>query len=178
MSEADKKPEVEDQKPEEAETKASDQPADAQSQDQSPHEEKIQELTEDLQRVQADFVNFKRRSQKEREGIVDLVKEEVLNHFLPLLDDIERLLEHLPEKDTSYTKGIKQVAKRVDDVLDQLGVEKVEATGQEFDPNLHEAVSMGEGDGENEVVDEVMQTGYKLEERVIRPAKVKVVKAE
>lgn len=140
------------------------------------HESKVEELTIDLQRVQADFNNYRRRSEEGRGEILDLAKQEVVMQVLPLLDNIDRALGHLPEdlKNNPWAEGVAKVAQQSQDILKSLGVEKIASLGQHFDHNLHEAISMEDGDGEDEVVVEELQPGYKIGERIIRPAMVKV----
>lgn len=137
----------------------------------------INVLTADLQRVQADFVNFKRRSEEEKAGIMSMAKENVILHILPLIDNIERALAHQPEelKNNEWAKGVEQVAKQVETTLKELDVVKIETVGQPFDPELHEAVGYEDGEGE-EIVAEELQPGYMLGDRVIRHAIVKVKK--
>lgn len=136
---------------------------------------KVDELTADLQRVQADFINFRRRSDEERSSFMDLAKQDTILQLLPMLDNIDRALRHLPEnlKDDPWAMGVSQIAKQVDDTIRSMGVTRIEAVGQPFDPHLHEAISAEEGEGE-EVVIEELQPGYKLGDRVIRHAMVKV----
>lgn len=145
-------------------------------------ENQVSELTADLQRVHADFVNFKRRSDEEKSGIMEMAKESVIMHILPLIDNIERALHHRPEelKDNDWANGVEQVAKQVESTLAELGVSKIRAVGEQFDPELHEAVGYEDSadtsiDGE-EIVAEELQAGYKLGDRVIRHSIVKVRK--
>lgn len=138
----------------------------------------LEELENDLKRVQAEFLNFKRRNESERAELIDMVKQTVIMELLPLLDNISRALTHLPAEleANDWARGVVQVGKQADDTLTNLGVTKVESVGQPFDPNLHEAVAMEEGDGKDEVVVEELQSGYKIGDKVLRPAMVKVGK--
>lgn len=138
-------------------------------------ETKVDELTADLQRVQADFVNFRRRSDEERSSFMDLAKQDIILQLLPMLDNIDRALRYLPEdlKENQWAKGVAQIAKQVDDTIRNLGVERIESLNKPFDPHLHEAISAEDGEGE-EVVIEELQPGYKLGDKVIRHAMVKV----
>lgn len=140
--------------------------------------QKVDELTADLQRVQADFVNFRRRSEEARAEILDLAKQDVVLQLLPLIDNIERALAHVPAEleSNSWAQGVTQVAKQAQDVLKNLGVEKLKSLGQLFDHNLHEAIAMMDGEGEQEVVVEELQPGYRMGDKVIRHAMVKVGK--
>ncbi len=136
---------------------------------------KVDELTADLQRVHADFVNFRRRSDEDRAGFMDFAKQDIILQLLPMLDNIDRALRYLPEdlKDNQWAQGVTQIAKQVDETIKNLGVTRVESVGQPFDPHLHEAVTV-DGDGEEEVVTEELQPGYKIGDKVIRHAMVKV----
>lgn len=146
------------------------------SSDKSVEQVKLAELEADLKRVQADFINFRRRSEEERGEVLSLVKQDVVRQILPLLDNLERSLGHLPPElaDNAWAQGTKQIAKQSQDTLKSLGVEKIQALGQPFDHHLHEAIAYEEGDGDTEVVVEELQPGYRLGERVIRHAMVKV----
>lgn len=142
---------------------------------QSDLESRVDELTADLQRVQADFVNYRRRSDEDRASFMDLAKQDIILQLLPMLDNIDRALRYLPEdlKDNQWAQGVAQIAKQVDDTIKSLGVERIESLGKPFDPHLHEAISADGGEGE-EVVIEELQPGYKIGNKVIRHAMVKV----
>jgi molecular chaperone GrpE len=134
---------------------------------------KIQELTADLQRIQAEFMNFKRRTDQGRTEIIDLAKQDVVLQILPVFDNIDRALGHLPAdlQDHPWSHGVEQVAKQAADTLARLGITKIPTVGQPFDPSLHEAVGSEGGD---EVVTAELAPGYQLGNRVLRPAMVKV----
>lgn len=138
--------------------------------------DKVTELTADLQRIQADFMNFKRRSAQSHQDLMDMAKQDVVLQVLPLLDNIARAKSHVPAELESHTwaQGMLQIASQAQRVLGQLGVERIETEGTIFDPHLHEAVGFEAGEGEQEVVTEELQAGYKLGSKVIRPAMVKV----
>lgn len=143
-------------------------------------EQKVAELTEDLIRSQADFANFRRRSEEEKAQLSNFAKINAVTKLLPLIDNIERALKHTPDeiKDNQWVKGVVQLDKQFKKALSDIGVEKIEATGQSFDPNLHEAVSYDDdGEGE-EIVIEELQAGYKIGDDVIRHSMVRVGKNE
>ena len=133
----------------------------------------LEELKSDLQRVQADFVNFRRRIEGERGELMEVAKAAVVQDLLPLFDNLDRALAHAPAElaDNPWVQGVEHVAKQVTETLSNLGVEVYGAVGDEFDPNLHEAIAH-EGGGHQ--ITEVLSKGYKSNERVIRPAMVKV----
>lgn len=139
-------------------------------------EAKIEELTLALQRERADAVNLRRRHEEEITSLRTRLKANVVAELLPVIDNFERALKHTPEdlQDNDYVKGVNGVVKQFEKTLSDMGVERIKTVGEEFDPNLHEAVSMEEGEGSREVVSEELQAGYKLGDDVIRHATVRV----
>ncbi len=136
----------------------------------------IDELTEALQRERADALNLRRRYEEQIQGLQTLAKAKVVRDLLPVIDNFERALKHVPEDltDNDYVKGIQSIVKQFEKTLEQLGVRKIKTVGEPFNPHLHEAVSMEEGDGEQEIVSEELQPGYILGEEVLRHAMVRV----
>jgi len=128
------------------------------------------------QRAQADFQNLKKRSEQERLEQVSFANAIFICELLPVLDDLERALESIPDNitDATWADGIKLIHRKLQSVLQSQGLTDIEAEGENFDPYLHEA--MLSGDGEEGKVVEVLQRGYKLHDRVIRPTTVKVGK--
>jgi molecular chaperone GrpE len=139
---------------------------------------RIDELTADLQRLQAEFLNYKRRESEAKAELIGLARQDVVRELLPLLDNIDRALAHMPDhlKNDAWAQGVAQIVKQASESLGQLGINRIEAVGQPFDHNLHEAVSMEDGDGEHEVVTEELQAGYRMGDKVIRHTIVKVRK--
>lgn len=137
---------------------------------------KIQELTEALKRERADAVNLRRRHETEITALRSRVKANVVHDLLPVIDNFERALKHVPAelKDDDYIKGVQGIVKQFETTLAQMGVERIKTVGEHFDPHLHEAVGTEEGDGQHEIVSEELQAGYKLGDEVIRHAMVKV----
>jgi len=137
---------------------------------------RIDELTADLQRLQAEFLNYKRREDGAKAELLEMAKREVVVLLLPTLDNIERALAHRPEElqDNAWAAGVEQVGKQAGEAMQKLGVERIESVGQPFDHNLHEAISMEDGNGEHEVIVEELQPGYKMGDVIIRHAMVKV----
>lgn len=127
---------------------------------------KITELTADLQRTRADFENFRKNVEKDRENTKHLASHATILKVLPLLDDLDRALATYAE--------LKPLAKNFDKVLKSLNLAKIDTTpGVEFNPELHEAV-MTEGEGERETIAETLRPGYLYEGEVLRPAMVRV----
>ncbi|MGU9966583.1 nucleotide exchange factor GrpE [Bacillus sp. N1(2025)] len=137
----------------------------------------LDEKENKLLRVQADFENCKRRSRLEMEAAQKYRSQNVVTEILPALDNFERALqvEAESEQTKSLLQGMEMVRRQLMDALEKEGVEAIEAVGQEFDPNLHQAVMQVEDEnfGSNIVIEE-LQKGYKLKDRVIRPSMVKV----
>jgi molecular chaperone GrpE len=134
------------------------------------------QLTEALQRERADAVNLRRRHDEQIASLRSTVKVSVVKDLLPVIDNFERALKHVPEelKGNDYIKGIEGIVKLFEKTLSDIGVERIKTVGEPFDPHYHEAVSMEEGDGGQEVVSEELQSGYKLGDEVIRHAMVRV----
>jgi molecular chaperone GrpE len=139
-------------------------------------QQQVGELTEALQRERADATNIRRRHEEEIAGLRTRLKSGVVIDLLPVIDNFERALKHVPEdlKDNDYIKGVQGVVKQFEKTLADMGVERIKTVGESFDPHLHEAVSMEEGDGQHEIITEELQAGYKLGEDVLRHAMVRV----
>lgn len=136
----------------------------------SAEQEKIAELTNDLQRTRADFENYRKQMDAQKAQTADFARKETVKKFLPLLDDMERAIASVPD--------LAPLAKSLEQTTKDLGLEKIESSaGAEFNPDLHDAVMMEGGDGEKEIVSESLRSGYKYGGDVIRPAMVKVKNA-
>ncbi|WP_270646485.1 nucleotide exchange factor GrpE [Paeniclostridium hominis] len=138
-------------------------------------DKKVDELTDTLQRLQAEYANYRRRTQQEKETMGIFANEKILNELIPVMDNMERAMDACTDKEDSMYKGIDMVQKQLKATFEKFGLEEIEAEGQEFDPNLHLAVMQEpvEGTEANKVV-MVLQKGYKLNTKVLRPAMVKV----
>lgn len=125
-------------------------------------------------RLLAEYDNYRKRSQKEREGVYADAKVSSVSEFLPVYDNLERALSQHTD-DEAYRKGVEMIMSQFNSILEKLGVESFGAPGDEFDPNFHSGVMHIEDDtlGEN-VIAEVFQKGFKLGDKVIRFAMVKV----
>lgn len=141
----------------------------------------IAELQNRLLRLQADFDNFRRRTAGEKEQLSSFVTVGVVGKFLKVLDNFERAetsFAQKPELDSMLT-GLKQIRRQFDEVFKELGVTEIEAQDKKFDPALHEAVMRGQNpELEDETIDMVFEKGYKLNEKVIRHSKVRVISNE
>lgn len=139
-------------------------------------EQQIVTLTEALQRERADAENLRRRHDEQMAGLRTSVKAQVVKDLLPVIDNFERALKHVPEdlQDNVYIKGVEGVVKQFEKTLRDMGVERIAGAGAPFDPHVHEAVSMEEGGDGTEVVSEELQAGYKIGDTVIRHAMVRV----
>lgn len=138
----------------------------------------IAELTEDVKRERADFMNYKRRMELDRMQIMQTAKSEIVTDLLGVFDDLERALSAAPEdiSDHPWVKGVEQVHKQVQAKLSSLGVERIDCLNQPFNPELHEAVGFEGGEGDDEVVIEELRPGYRIGESMLRPSMVKVGK--
>jgi len=143
-------------------------------------QKQFNEMNERFLRVSSDFKNYKKRVEKEKNDIYSYANEKLICDLLPVMDNFERaVLSAESENGTSekMLKGIEMVYKQLNDVLNSNGIKKIDAEGKPFDPNYHHAVMMEESEEfETETVIEVFQTGYSLNDKVIRPSMVKVVK--
>jgi molecular chaperone GrpE len=135
-----------------------------------PRDTQVSELTADLQRVSAEYANYRRRTDREKQTGAENAKASVVSQLLPVLDDLERARQH----GDLETGPLKSVADKLAGVFANIGLTTFGAEGDAFDPAIHEAVSH-EGDGSNPVVGTLMRPGYKLGERVLRTAMVGVV---
>lgn len=136
------------------------------------------ELTSTLQRVQADFENFRKRVMRDHAAQIERAHEALVEQLLPILDSFELAVLSAPAGELDETaeklkKGVELVYAELLGVLEKAGLARIEAAGKPFDPEEHEAVLRDEGEGDA-VVREVMRTGYRLKGRVLRPAMVRV----
>ena len=136
-------------------------------------QEQLTQVQDQYQRVLAEYANYKRRTDQEKEQLGSFVKAEVLKSLLPVIDNLERAVES-PENG-EYKKGVEMVVRQFGETLGTLGLEEIPALGQVFDHERHNAVMREDADGvEPEPVTEVYQKGYALGARVLRPSMVKV----
>ena len=138
-------------------------------------ENQINERDDKYKRLQAEYSNYMRRTQQEKETIGLFANEKIINELIPVIDSMERAMEACTNKEDDMYKGIELVHKQLIDCLQKFGVEEIDAIDQDFDPNLHLAVMQEsvEGIEPNKVV-MVLQKGYKLKSKVLRATMVKV----
>ena len=143
------------------------------SEETAPEKNESDELKDKLMRTMAEFDNYKKRTQKEKDSLYQFTVGETVGKFLPVLDTLKLSLNH--DGDENFKKGVELTIKQFEETLSKLGVSEISSVGEIFDPNLHNAVMHIEDENykENEIV-EVLQTGYKLNDNVIRFAMVKV----
>ena len=170
-------PEKEEKKPEKKEKKLGrkkeDERAALEAEKEALEKEKAA-LSDKYLRICAEYDNFRRRSQKEKDNLYGEIRANTVQQFLPVYDNLERALKQGTE-DEAYRKGVEMIMTQFESTLEKLGVKKIESLGKTFDPNLHNAVMHvdDESMGENTIVD-VFQEGFQLGDKVIRFAMVKV----
>ena len=138
-------------------------------------EEQIDDLTDSLLRLRADFANYRKRTEKEKESTIAYALEGLMGDLLPILDNFERAMDSAEEKDGFY-EGVSMIYEQLLAVLCDNGLQEIECVGETFDPSLHHAVFMEESEDEEGIVLEALQKGYLLKDKVIRPSMVKVAK--
>lgn len=140
-------------------------------------DEKIEELTDRLTRQMAEFDNFRKRTDREKSQMYEVGAKDVIDKILPVVDNFERGLGAVTEeeKEDPFVKGMEQIYKQLMTTLEGIGVKPIEAVGNEFDPDFHNAVMHVEGEevGENIIVEE-FQKGYMYRDSVVRHSMVKV----
>jgi molecular chaperone GrpE len=137
------------------------------------------EYLDGWQRARAEFANYKKRVERENEGARQRITAEMLLRYLDIMDDLERALENSPDKNDmhEWISGIELIYQKFSAILESEGVEPIETEGERFDPNLHEAISYEDTDEfEGGSIIAVTQRGYKLGDRIVRPAMVRVAK--
>ena len=135
---------------------------------------KIEELTDRLQRTMAEFDNFRKRTEKEKASMYVIGAKEIIEKMLPVVDNFERGLANAPEGDP-FAEGIQMIYKQLMTTFDEMGVKVIETVGQQFDPNLHNAVMhVDDPEQEDNVIVEEFQKGYTYKEFVVRHSMVKV----
>jgi len=140
--------------------------------------EQIDELNTRVLRLTADYDNYRKRAQREKEDVRQFANQGLLEKLLPVLDNFEMAITAVKEADPSIKDGVQMIYDQLFAVLKDSGMEPIDAMGEPFDPNLHEALSQEETSDANEgAVVQQVQRGYKLNDRLVRPARVVVAKA-
>ena len=155
--------------------------AEAEQKEAAPEEDAKNDASQDDEtwsekytRLMADFQNFRKRTDKEKADVYSFANEKIMTDLLAVLDNFERALDS-ECKDEAYAEGMKMIFKQLTDILTASGLEEIDAVGQDFDPNFHHAVLTDNNeDFDSGKVTEVLQKGYKLNGKVIRPSMVKV----
>lgn len=142
--------------------------------------DQVAELTVDLQRLRADFENYRKRSEADKADSYRHGQEAAIMQLLPIIDTIDRAIGHVPAEltENKWAQGVVGVSKKLDKALSDMNLQRIMAThGTEFNPDFHEAIQFDEdSEGEHEVVSEELQAGYILNGRVVRHAMVKVAR--
>ena len=140
-------------------------------------DEKIEELTDRLTRQMAEFDNFRKRTEKEKSQMYEIGAKDIREKILPVVDNFERGIAAVPEEEKSnpFAEGMEKIYKQLMTTLEEIGVKPIEAVGQEFDPDFHNAVMHVEDEevGEN-IITEEFQKGYLYRDSVVRHSMVKV----
>jgi molecular chaperone GrpE len=149
----------------------------------SKHLQKTQQKSEEYldgwQRSRAEFANYRKRVERERQQIYQNTASEIIRRYLDVLDDLERALKNVPEDPATaeWAKGIDLIFRKLLTILESEGIKPMDAQGAEFDPNLHEAISQEDNpEVESGHIIEVVRTGYMIGDRVLRPATVRVAR--
>lgn len=144
------------------------------------YEQQVKELTSDLQRVRADFENYRKRSEEEKTNAKKIGEYNAILKLLPVIDNIERAIKHVPKelRNDAWVKGVIGLQKSLEKSFEGLNIERINSkAGTLFNPDLHEAIQFDEeSEGEQEVISDELQTGYLYQGSPIRHAMVKVTK--
>lgn len=142
------------------------------------YKKKSEDYLNSWKRTAADFENFKKRQEKEAKELVQFAQEITVVKMLPTLESLEQALKQAPqdERFKTWSEGVIKIVKLLEQTLLHMGIEKIKTVGEKFNPELHEAVETVESEKEPGIILEEVQSGYKLNNKVIRPAKVKVAR--
>jgi molecular chaperone GrpE len=136
-----------------------------------------EELKETLQRVQADFENYRKRMEKDKMEFVKFACSDIIKNILPVIDNFEVALKN-SANNKEFVKGVEMIYAQLFEVLEKAGLRKIDAEGKKFNPYVHEALMQEESDKDEGMIIEEFQQGYMLNDTVIRPSKVKVSKGK
>lgn len=174
-------PETEEQEPEEGEASQPEAKkgffGKKKEKKKDPKDQQIEDLTDRVKRTMAEFDNYRKRTEKEKTAMYEIGAKDIIEKILPVVDNFERGLATVPEEDKAspFAEGMDKIYKQLMKTLEEAGVKPIEAVGNEFDPNFHNAVMHVEDEnlGENVVADE-FQKGYTYRDSVVRHSMVKV----
>lgn len=140
-------------------------------------EKKAEEYLNGWKRAKADYINFKKETEKRQQEMIEYANANLLLDILPLVDQFKIAFAHLPpeQKDSEWVRGIRHLESKLKKILEDYGILEI-PTGGKFNPELHEAIEHVESDQEEGTILETLSTGFRLAEKVIQPAKVKVAK--
>ncbi|WP_196605436.1 nucleotide exchange factor GrpE [Pectinatus haikarae] len=157
-------------------TGSEDNDADSAAQQIADGEKALAEAEDRFKRLQADFVNFRRRSNQEKSEISEVILQGFVKDMLPVLDNLERAVTAKTDDGAAILEGVKMVLNQFQEVLTKNGLEVIKTSGEKFDPNFHQAVMRVEdADKEDDSIEQELQKGYTVHGRVVRPAMVTVV---
>lgn len=143
-------------------------------------QKQIAEFKTGWQRTQADFVNFQRRNEEDRKELIKYANLDILEKLFPIMDNFRRAANHTPKEleNNDWVKGVRHIEKQLDEILASQGLEKIEPkSGEEFNPKFQEAISCEENkDYKSNQIIALVEIGYKIGDKIIRPAKVRVGK--
>ncbi len=158
----------------ESEITEEEQKIDEKSEENQDEISEVESLKDSLKRLQADFINYKNRTNRERQQSIELANETLIMKLLPILDDLDRAISSKKEED-EFFNGVNLIRNNLVDTLSSFGLKEVDCSGK-FNPNYHHAVITEDSDKEADSILEVFQKGYSLNNKCIRPAMVKVSK--
>lgn len=145
--------------------------------EETEESKQVEELNNKLLRLQADFINFRKRAEKDKESTIAYALESFVCDLLPIIDNFQRAMESEEDKESGFYKGIEMIYLQLIKTLNDNGIEEIKSLGEDFNPNFHHAILMEENTEYDEgKISEVLQTGYILKDKVIRPSMVKVAK--
>lgn len=138
-----------------------------------------QDLVDTLRRLQAEFINYKRRVERDQDDVWARAQGELVKQILPVMDDLERLVRHDEERGVCDVEGVRLIGRKLEKVMTDAGLQPVMGAGSPFDPEVHEAVGVVEcKEEEDGMVVEEWEKGYKLKDRLLRPGRVRVGRYE
>jgi len=140
-----------------------------------PKESKIAELTDSLQRLQAEFENYKKREEKDRQIVCRYASADVIKKILPIVDSFELALMS-NKKNDDFARGIEMIYSSLVNTLAEIGLRKIECKGKKFDPSYHDVLLSEESEIEEDTIIEEIQKGYMLNDMILRHSKVKISK--